>query len=73
MDSKQEIKGYRKLNEQEINLINDSKVLDEECGRFLERLSSVDSIDKRFLAIGKTNIQLGFMSVVRAIAKPETF
>jgi hypothetical protein len=29
--------------------------------------------DPRWLAIGKTDLQKGFMAVIRAIAKPETF
>lgn len=30
-------------------------------------------IDYRWLAIGKTDLQKGFMSVIRSIARPETF
>ncbi len=31
------------------------------------------SIDKRWLIIAKTDLQKGFMSLIRSIAKPETF
>ena len=31
------------------------------------------AIDPRWLAIGRTHLQEGFMAVIRAIARPETF
>ena len=42
-------------------------------GNFILMLESNSLIDKRWLAIAKTDLQKGFMSLVRSIAKPETF
>lgn len=69
----QKIKGYRELNQEEIDLINESKDLAEQCGKLIERLHQAQGIDGRWLAIGRTDLQKGFMAVVRSIAKPTTF
>lgn len=67
------IKGYRDLSQEEIDLMNKGKELAESCREYIEQLEKTESIDKRWLAIGRTDIQKGFMSVIRSIAKPETF
>ena len=77
------IKGYRELSQEEIDLMNEGKALAEKCGEYIKKLehhanvsTALDTdpvIDGRWLAIGKTNIQQGFMSVIRSIAKPTTF
>jgi hypothetical protein len=73
-----EIKGYRKLSEVEISEINELKEIETDilgkinymgtCGHLDKRF---ENIDKRWLAIGKTHIEEGFMAIVRSIAKPE--
>ncbi len=68
-----EIKGYRELNEYEVSLMNEGKTLAEKCREFIEKLEQEDLTDKRSVALGKTNIQQGFMWAIRGIAKPETF
>lgn len=73
------IKGYRDLTEDEILLMNEAKELAEKCRVFIEKLGDTNavtsnhSIDMRWLSIGKTDLQKGFMAVVRSIARPETF
>ena len=67
------IKGYRDLSQQEIDDVNESKELAAQVGNLIEKLESIDSIDKRWLAIAKTDLQKGFMSLVRSIAQPTTF
>lgn len=68
-----QIKGYRDLSQQEIDMMNDSKIIAAGVGEFLDKLAVCDSIDKRWLAIAKTDLQKGFMSLVRSIAQPTTF
>ena len=68
-----EIIGYRKLTDKEKSLMNEAKGLGVEFGEFIEKLEDLEHIDKRWLAIGKTDIQKGLMSIVRSIAKPESF
>ena len=67
------IKGYRELTVDEIQLINDIKDLEDVIGLIINKLEKTDGIDQRWLAIGKTDLQKGFMSVVRSIAKPTSF
>jgi hypothetical protein len=69
----QKIKGYRDLTEQEIALMNSVKLLAEEVGHKIELLERMEGIDKRWLAIARTDLQKGFMSLVRSIARPDTF
>ena len=67
------IAGYRDLTKTETDLINMVKAKANEIGAILEMLKSVPDIDPRWLAEGRTDLQKGFMSVTRAIAKPTTF
>jgi len=79
----QKIKGYRELNQKEIDLMNEGKALAEKCGEYIKKLEhsanvttpldTDPTIDGRWLNIGKTDIQKGFMSVIRSIARPTTF
>lgn len=67
------ITGYRDLDQTEIDLMNEGKELAETCGAWIARLEAMDSLDKRFLELGKADLQKGFMLALRSIAKPETF
>lgn len=77
------IKGYRDLTAEEIALMNEGKALAEQVGEFTAKLQAMpaqpvganasDCIDKRWLAIGTTDLQKGFMSVIRSIAQPTSF
>lgn len=67
------IKGYRDLSQKEIDSMNKVKVVAEKVGELLEEVGQIDGIDVSWFAIGKTDLQKGFMSVTRAIAKPEFF
>ena len=70
-DQHKKINGYRDLTQEEINLMNEVKDKEAELGDLFEKLSSVGSIDKRMIALGRTNLQQGFMWTVRAIDKPK--
>lgn len=67
------IKGYRDLSQEEIDLMNEGKELAEKCREFVEKLQANEETDKRCVALGKTNLQQGFMWAIRGIAKPGTF
>lgn len=75
------ITGYRKLTVKEIETINKVKALAEDCNTLIKSLEFLNQvsedfpmgIDKRWLAIGTTQLQQGFMAVNRAIAQPTTF
>lgn len=73
------ISGYRDLTQQEIDLMNEGKALAEQCRIYTDKLKGLsfpqdgDGIDGRWLSIGITQLQQGFMAVIRSIAKPTTF
>ena len=63
----------RQLNEAEVELMNEGKALAEQCGAYVEKLRAIKDMDQRWISIGATDLQRGFMAVIRGIAKPETF
>lgn len=67
------IKGYRELTENEVKAINDIKGLGDVISSVISQMESDEMVDKRWLAIAKTDLQKGFMALVRSVAKPEGF
>ncbi len=80
------IKGYRDLSPIEIELMNEIKAEAERVGALVEKLRTLhytadaegktvtnDRPDQRWVSIGATDLQTGFMALTRAIAKPTTF
>ena len=67
------ITGYRELSQDEINAMNKSKELASQAGDFIDELEKNGYVDKRWLAIAKTDLQKAFMSLTRSVAKPSTF
>ena len=68
-----QISGYRELTQQDIDAMNAVKAKAEEVGMQLDALALLPGIDKRALAIAKTELQTGFMWAVRAVAQPQGF
>lgn len=73
MNTKPKITGYRDLSEQEVAAMNEGKALAETVGAWIDRLLADPATDKRWVAIGKTQLQQGFMAALRGIAQPTTF
>ena len=69
----EKIIGYRDLTQQEIDLMNEGKAISVQCGEFIKKLEALADSDKRCVALGKTNMQQGFMWAIRGIARPTTF
>lgn len=82
------ITGYRQLSDDEIALMNEGKALAEACGAYIAKLRqhpdvvrnqapndgvSLQPLDQRWISIGATDLQRGFMAVMRGIAQPTTF
>jgi len=78
------VTGYRQLSESEVVLMNEGKALAEQCGAYIAKLrtftqqesdanNSGPVLDQRWVSIGATDIQRGFMAVIRGIAQPTTF
>lgn len=83
------ITGYRQLSQDEVALINEGKALAEQCGAYIAKLREhpgtrpdgtaptlagmLAALDQRWISIGATDLQRGWMAVIRGIAQPTTF
>lgn len=86
-DQHTKISGYRDLTQEEINLMNEAKQLEARCLAFCEKLvdhSIAARQDNPYEAIrqdyarasmwlweGRTDVEKGFMQIVRSIAQPQ--
>jgi hypothetical protein len=68
-----EIKGYRELSSEELEVINLIKAVADEIGLFVDKVMENDDTDKRWVSIARTDLQTGFMALIRSIAKPTSF
>lgn len=64
------IPGYRPQSELSLEMVRAMKVHEEIVLRLLDGLADMGDIDKRWLAIGRTSIEQGFMAVNRSIMRP---
>jgi hypothetical protein len=67
------ITGYRDLSQDEIRIANELKALAEEVGAKVEDVFARPDTDKRWAAIGRTDLQTGFMALIRSVLRPTTF
>jgi hypothetical protein len=67
------IQGYRELSQEEIDLMNDIKQVGQTLETLIQRLIDTDVTDKRWLFIGRKDLQTGIMALVRSVAKPTSF
>ena len=67
------ITGYRDLSPEEIALMNEVKAKAQEVGALVEKLKASPGLDQRWVSIGCTELQQGFMALTRAVAQPTTF
>ena len=68
-----QIKGYRELTQEEIDLMNEIKQQGVALGNLVNKLRASDGLDQRWLSIGATDLQTGLMALTRAVAKPTFF
>jgi len=64
------VHGYRPQDGGAIDRVNANKRHEEEMLRVLDAMKQMPEIDQRWLAIGRTHIEQGFMAINRAIFKP---
>ena len=67
------IKGYRELNQEEIDVMNEVKAMGVKLGELVEKLENNKDLDQRWIESGKTDLQKGLMALTRSIARPEFF
>ena len=72
-----QIKGYRELDQAEIDLMNKIKAKGAELEQLISELSDREdpglNESRRWISIGKTHMQQGLMALTRAVAKPTFF
>lgn len=64
------VSGYRPQNSMMVDLVNTNKRVEESVLRVLDDLASLPGLDKRWLEIGRTSIEQGFMAINRAVFQP---
>lgn len=64
------VAGYRPQDTAAVDLVNANKAAEERMLRILDELASWPGIDRRWLAIGRTHLEKGWMAVNRAIFQP---
>jgi hypothetical protein len=67
------ITGYRDLTELEVIAMNIIKASGQQLSQLLDDLACVPDVDKRALAIARTELQTGLMWASRAVARPTSF
>lgn len=68
-----QIKGYRELDQSEIDLMNEIKQKGAELGELAAKLKSTPNLDQRWISIGITDLQKGLMALTRGVAQPTFF
>ena len=63
----------RQLSQEEIKATEKTEELADQAGGFILELEKNGYVDKRWLAIAKTDLQKAFMSLRRSINKPNHF
>jgi len=64
------VAGYVPQRATNVSMVNRNKEIEERVLRRLDELSQTPDIDPRWLAIGRTQIEQGFMAINRAVFKP---
>ena len=65
------VKGYTPQSQERLDQVNMNKLSEELSLKRLDELELIDGIDKRWLAIGRTHIEQGWMAINRAVFRPE--
>lgn len=64
------VAGYRDQSNDKVGLVNRNKEIEERVLRIFDELKADASVDQRWLAIGRTAIEQGFMAANRAVFQP---
>lgn len=64
------VAGYSPQSQHLIDVVNHNKLEEERLLRRLDLLAETNFVDKRWLAIGRTQLEQAFMAINRAIFKP---
>lgn len=64
------VAGYNPQSADKVALVNLNKQAEERVLRLLDDLAKQPGIDPRWFAIGRTQIEQGFMAINRAVFQP---
>jgi len=64
------VSGYRQPSSAAIDIVNANKAQEERILRVMDWLADHPDIDRRWLAIARTQIEQGFMAFNRAVFRP---
>jgi hypothetical protein len=65
------VAGYRPQSEEAVARVNACKLVEESVLRILDELAERDDVDKRWLSVGRTHLEQGFMAINRSIFRPD--
>lgn len=65
------ISGYRDLAPHEIDMMNELKELERKTKEVVVGMRGDETLDQRWVSIGLTHVEQGFMALVRSVAQPE--
>jgi hypothetical protein len=65
------VQGYRSQTPATVGAVNTNKAIEEQSLRVLDVLKDNPDVDQRWLAIGRTAIESGWMAVNRSVFKPD--
>jgi hypothetical protein len=65
------VSGYRAQQQDAVDRVNANKLAEENILRLLDGYKQMSEVDQRWLAIGRTHIEQGFMAINRSIFRPE--
>lgn len=64
------VPGYRLQSDDAVKIVTGHKHAEEQLLRLLDALAARDDIDKRWLSIGRSHFEQGWMAVNRAVFQP---
>lgn len=66
------VHGYQPQSSSNVDMVNHNKQIEEVVLQLLDSLRDLGTdIDQRWLAIGRTHIEEGFMAINRSIFRPQ--
>lgn len=68
-----QIKGYRELTQEDIDLMNKIKAKGAELGELVAELYDWGHLDAEWIKIGEIDLKKGLMALTRAVAQPTFF
>lgn len=65
--------GHKEMSQEQVATMEKVRAIGTELDALITHLQALEATDKRWVAIGKTDLQTGLMALIRSIAKPDFF